>query len=71
MVIKKIKLFPLSEHFVNLAFYMRYTFKMIILLNTFAERIDVLHINAKEEKSNYSHFFLLGAEIQRLDWCFR
>jgi hypothetical protein len=23
---------------------------MIILLNTFAERIDVLHINSKEEK---------------------
>jgi hypothetical protein len=50
---------------------MRYTFKIIILLNTFAERIDVLHINAKEEESNYSHFFLLGAEIQRLDRCFR
>jgi hypothetical protein len=52
VVIKKIKLFPLSEHFVNLPFYMRYTFKMIILLNTFAERIDVLHINEKEEKSD-------------------
>jgi hypothetical protein len=35
---------------------------MIILLNTFAERIDVLHINSKEEESNYSHFFLLGGD---------
>ncbi len=36
---------------------------MIILLNTFAERADLLPIDAAEEKSNLWCLLLLTAEI--------